>query len=171
MNAIEIHREGLRWAYDLLEMVMADVTPEMAHTQPPGIANPLAAIYAHAIIDLDAIPNMVLHGQPARYQTDWSGKTGISEVQWQSDLAWARRVRVDLPAAKAYGAAMFEAADAWLSKLDEAALAREVDLTGVGMGVHPVSWCISALITSHLNNMAGEISVLKGIQGAKGYPF
>jgi hypothetical protein len=168
MNAIEVHREGLRWAYELLEMVMADVTPELAHAHPPGIANPLAAIYAHALCDLDTIPHFLLQGKPTRFSTDWAGRTGISEPQWALELEWARRVRVDLPAAKAYGKAMYEAADAWLAGAD---LAREVDLSSMEIGKRTLSWCVTALITSHLNNMAGEISTLKGIQGAKGYPF
>lgn len=75
MDIITSHREALKWAADLLEMIMAAVTDEQAHWMPLGIANPLGATYAHA------------------------------------------------------------------------------------------------LVTSHTNNMAGEISALKGIQGAKGYPF
>lgn len=171
MNAIETHREALRWAYELLEMTMADVTPELAHATPPGVANPLAATYAHALSDLDVIPNHLLQGKPILFETDWKDKTGISEPQWFSDAEWARRVRVDLAAAREYGKAMYENADAYIASLNEEGLMREVDLSFVRLGTRPVSWCLTALIISHLNNMAGEISVLKGIQGVKGYPF
>jgi hypothetical protein len=34
-----------------------------------------------------------------------------------------------------------------------------------------VAWVLSALVISHMNNMIGESAVLKGIQGAKGYPW
>lgn len=171
MNAIETHREALRWSYELLEMVMDGVTDEIAHTHPPGLANPLAATYAHALVDLDVIPSLLLQGNLPLYETTWKDRTGISEPQWQSDPEWARRVRVDLPAARAYGTAAFEAADAYLAGLAEADLAREIDLTQQGLGVQTLNWCIAALIAAHLNNMAGEISVLKGIQGVRGYPF
>jgi hypothetical protein len=171
MNAIETHREGLRWAYELLEMVMDGVTGELAHANPPGIANPLAATYAHALVDLDVIPNLLLQGNPPLYETAWKDKTGISDPQWQSDLEWARRVRVDLPAAREYGKAAYRSADAYIAALNEADLTREVDLTANGLGVQTVSWCLTALVVAHLNNMAGEISVLKGIRGEKGYPF
>lgn len=171
MDTIAGYREGLRWAYELLEMVIADVTPEMAHATPPGLANPLAAIYAHAIVDLDIIPHFLLQGKPGLLQTTWAGQTGISDPQWQMTLEWARTVRVDLPTARVYAKAAHEAADAYISSLTDADLAREVDLTGVGLGVRPLSWCLTALVISHINNMIGEISVLKGIQGAKGYPF
>ncbi len=171
MNAVSSYREGLRWAYELLEMVMADVTPEQAHATPPGIANPLGAIYAHAIIDLDLIPHNLFQGKPGLFQTTWAGKTGISDPQWQMTLDWARRVEVDLPALQAYAKAAFESADAYLASLRDDDLEGEVDLTGVGFGMQKLSWCLSALVIGHLNNMAGEISVLKGIQGVKGYPF
>jgi hypothetical protein len=171
MNTIDIHREGLRWGFEMLEMVMADVTPELAHATPPGIANPLAAIYAHAIADLDAIPNFLLQGKPIMFETEWKDRTGISEPQWFSDFEWARRVTVDLPRAHEYAKAMYENADAYLDSLTESDLAREVDLSFAGLGTRTLSWCLTALVISHLNNMAGEISVLKGIQGIKGYPF
>jgi hypothetical protein len=171
MNAIDIHREGLRWGFEMLEMVMAGVTPELAHATPPGIANPLAAIYAHAIADLDAIPNYLPQGKPILFETEWKDKTGISEPKWHADFEWARRVKVDLPAARQYAQAMYKNADAYLASLMEDDLAHQVDLSFVGLGTRTLSWCISALVVGHLNNMAGEISVLKGIQGAKGYPF
>ena len=47
----------------------------------------------------------------------------------------------------------------------------QVDLSEAGLGVRTVDWLLSALLTSHINNMAGEISCLKGLQGGKGYPF
>lgn len=171
MDTISSYREGLRWAYELLEMVMADVTPEIAHATPPGIANPLAAIYAHAILDLDVIPNYLFQGKPGLFQSTWEGKTGISDPQWQATYDWARGVRVDLPVIQAYAKAAYESADAYLASLSERDLGREVDLTGVGLGIRPLSWCITALVISHLNNMVGEISTLKGIQGVRGYPF
>ena len=171
MNAIDIHKESLQWAYEILEMVMTDVTPEQAHQHPPGIANPIAATYAHALVDLDVIPSLLLQGNLPMYETTWKDRTGISEPQWASDFDWGRQVKVDLAAARAYGKAAHDAAQAYLDTLGETDLMREIDLTAQDLGVRTVSWCITALIASHLNNMAGEISVLKGIQGARGYPF
>ncbi|HJW91534.1 MAG TPA: DinB family protein [Anaerolineales bacterium] len=171
MDGIDVHREGLRWAFELLEMVMADVTPELVTWHPPGIANPLGAIYAHAIADLDAIINVILKGGEPLFAGEWQGKTGISEPRWVAELEWARTVQVDLPAARQYAQAMYENADTYLASLSPEDLDREIDLSANGLGVQTVSWCLTALVTSHLNNMAGEISTLKGLQGARGYPF
>jgi hypothetical protein len=128
MNALETHREAIEWANWLLEAVMADVTPEQAHWTPPGIANPLGALYAHA-------------------------------------------VQIDLDALRAYAKAVYASVLAYLDGLSEADLEREVDLSANGLGVRSVGWMLAALIAAHTNNMAGEISCLKGLQGAQGYPF
>lgn len=171
MDAIDVHREGLRWAFELLEMVMADVTPEQSAWHPPGVANPLGAIYAHAIAEPDAIVNVLLRGGDAMFTGEWQGRTGISEPRWTAELDWAHNVQVDLPLARQYARAMYENVDAYLASLELEDLEREVDLISKGLGVKTVSWCLTALVTSHMNNMAGEISTLKGLQGARGYPF
>ena len=75
MNANDVHLEALRWAYDLLGMVMADATDEMAHTMPPGTANPLASTYAHALLGLDHIPRVFLQGKAPLYEGAWAGRT------------------------------------------------------------------------------------------------
>lgn len=171
MGRIATHREGIRWASELLEMVMEDVTTEQAHWEPPGIANPLGAVYAHAICSLDCVVNILLQGGQPLFERTWVGKTGISEPRWVSELHWARNLKVDLPAARAYARAVYESAEEYLDKIHPEELDRQVDLSMQGLGMRTVSWCLTALATSHLNNMTGEISVLKGIQGSRGYPF
>jgi hypothetical protein len=80
-------------------------------------------------------------------------------------------VQIDLPALREYTAAVFAGADAYIASLEAASLDRELDLTANGLGKQSVSWVLSALVTGHVNNMAGEISALKGTLGAQGYPF
>jgi len=171
MNAISNHREAFKWATELLEMTMSNVTDEHAHWQPPGIANPLGATYSHALCAIDAVINILLQGKEPLYASSWSGKTGISDPQWASKLDWARSLRIELPKMREYAQAVYADIDAYIASLSEKDLSRELDLTEMGLGVRTINWCLLALVTSHTNNMAGEISVLKGLQGAKGYPF
>lgn len=171
MNAISALREDIKWANELLEMVMADVTPEQAHWQPPGIANPLGAIYAHAVFDEDAVINGMLQDGAPLFASTWSGKTGVDNPQMQLDLEWARGLIVDLAAMRQYAQAVYAAADAYVASLTEDDLDREIDLSGFGLGQRSLGWVLVALVASHVNNMAGEASCLKGLQGAKGYPF
>lgn len=171
MNALEIHREAIEWANWLLEAVMADVTPEQAHWTPPGIANPLGALYAHAVLDQDVIVNAMLKGGAPLYASSWADRCGVEDPRFQLDLEWARAVQIDLDALRAYAKAVYASVLAYLDGLSEADLEREVDLSANGLGVRSVGWMLTALIAAHTNNMAGEISCLKGLQGAQGYPF
>lgn len=50
-------------------------------------------------------------------------------------------------------------------------LARVLDLTSVGFGQMTVGTLLNRMVLGHIDNMTGEISVLKGLQGAKGYPI
>ena len=171
MNTINSHREALKWAVELLEMVMADVTDEQAHWLPPGLANPLGATYVHAVCALDGVINSLLQGQETLFATSWAGKTGSSDPQWAIEFEWARSLRVNLPQTKQFAQAVYAAADAYLASLNDEDLTREIDLSSMGLEPKSVNWILNALACGHVNNMAGEISVLKGIQGSKGYPF
>jgi hypothetical protein len=171
MNAIDSHREAFRWASELLEMVMADVTSEQTYWTPAGLANPLGATYAHAVCSADGIVQGILKGEAPLFDTTWAGKCGVNKPQLASSFDWARNLQVDLPALKEYAQAVYRNADEYIAALGEEDLDQERDISAAGLGVRSVNWILNVLITSHINNMAGEISVLKGLQGAKGYPF
>ena len=115
-------------------MVIDDVTPEQASWNPPGVANPLGATYAHAICGLDAVPNDLL-GKPRLFDTAWAGKTGISEPQIYSDFDWARGLKVDLSQVRKYARAAHVNADSLIASLSPEDLTREIDLTADGIGV------------------------------------
>lgn len=171
MNAIATHRQALRWGFEILHLVVADLTADQAHWPPPGIANPAGAQYAHAILAADAVALGMLQGGAPLFATSWAGKTGVSQPQPQATQEWARTVHVDLPALHAYAAAVAAAVDAFVAGLNDDDLDRMIDLSRVGLDQRELGWALSALVEGHLNNMAGEISVLKGLQGARGYPF
>lgn len=171
MDAIAYLREDMGWAHGLLELVMQDVTQQQLDWAPPGTANPLGATYAHALTSEDVLVHRWLQNAVPLMESEWKGRTGISEPQFGSDFEWARRVRVQLPAAQAYAQAVYTATDHYLASLEPAALDRVLDLSEQGFGPKTVAWVLSALVISHMNNMIGESAVLKGIQGAKGYPW
>lgn len=171
MDAISYLREDMRWAHELLELVMRDATQQQLDWAPPGRANSLGATYAHALTSEDVIVQRWLQGAVPLMESGWKGKTGVSEPQFGSDFEWARRVRVDLPAAREYAKAVYAATDHYLASLEPAALDRVLDLSKLGFGPKTVAWALSALVIAHLNNMIGESAALKGIQGAKGYPW
>jgi hypothetical protein len=171
MNGINSIREGIQWGNEILEMVMADVTDEQARWAPPGVANPIGALYAHAYLAADGVVHGLLQSVPPLYATTWAGRVGVEAPQMNLALDWARGLQPDLAALRQYGQAVNEAVSAYTVKLGDDDLDREIDLTGAGLGVRTVGWALNALVAAHHNNMAGEISALKGVQGAQGYPF
>jgi hypothetical protein len=160
-SSLDIHREALHWAFNLLEQVMSDVSQEQACWTPPGIANPIGATYAHAICEMDALVKM-LAGKPILFETTWAGKTGISEPLLNQDFDWVRRVEVDLDLAREYARAVYLHTDAALAELSPADLERELDLTAWIGGTHG-RLRLSALVTGHLHNMAGRFLHSKAV--------
>jgi hypothetical protein len=179
MDAITLLRQQLRDAHALLEAIMQDVTPEAAHWMPPGQANPVGATYAHLVLFEDrTINGVLLHRQPL-YETAWSGKTGFSESmpregeEWQDYAPWTRRVQIDLAAIHAYAQAVYDNTDQYLASLTPQDLDLSFDLSGVGMPSSgtTLGWILGRRIVGHVDNIAGEISCLKGLQDLRGYPF
>ena len=171
MHATTLLREQIQQAHAFLEATMEGVTPEQAHWTAPGVTNPLAATYVHAIASEDLAINMVLKGGTPLYASSWTEQTGINEVQPLTTVEWAHRVRIDLPTTRSYAQAVHAATDAYLATLTDEDLTKDLDLTSFGLGQMTVSALLSRMVLGHIDNMCGEISVLKGLQGAKGYPI
>jgi hypothetical protein len=164
-------------AHQLLEATMADVTQAQADYVPAGIANPLGATYAHVIWSEDAVVQGMLQGSAPLSASSWAGRTGLSEPmpspgpEWAGYADWTRRVKIDLPALRQYAQAVEAATEAWIASLSEADLDRPIDMSFIGLGEQPLASAIGILVMNHLGTETGEISVLKGLQGARGYPF
>jgi hypothetical protein len=177
MDAISLLRSQLNIAHQTMEGTMEGVTPEMAHWMPPGRANPIGASYAHVVQAEDAIVNGIFKQQAPMFASQWLNKTGFSEPmptvgpEWANYAAWTRRVKVDLPALREFAQAVYANTEQYLADLKPEDLDRRLDLSSIGMGHVNLGWAISMLVIGHINNIAGEISCLKGVQGAQGYPF
>ena len=172
MDALAILRQQFKECNEWLEATMAGVTPEQAHWKPAGSANPLGATYAHALMTQDYVANMAIKGGAPLAATTWAKKVGISEPPPKDEITawalWARLVQVDLAALKAYGQAVAASVDQMLMALTETELSRSVTTP---FGTSTVQFLISGAIIGHTHNHAGEISCLKGLQGARGYPI
>jgi hypothetical protein len=174
MDAVSLFRQQLQDAHWILEETMKDVTAEQAHWAPPGVANPLGASYAHAVMSVDFIINGMLRGGAPLAMSTWAGKIGLSEPPppptepWDK---WGRQVRIDLSALREYAQAVHKAADEYLASLSDDALSRPLDLSAFGVGEQTVAWLLTNAVVGHIAGHCGEVSCLKGLQGAKGYPF
>ncbi len=174
-------RMQAQMAFQMLEGVMQGVNAEQLHWVPPeGIANPIAAQYAHVVLGKDSAVHHMFKGEQPLYASTWADRHGLSELppprspetgrlpDWSE---WARRVRMDLPAFNAYAQAVYASIDAYLASLDDAAMERMIDLSSIGMGERKSGFVLSMILLGDTFSHCGEISCLKGLQGLKGYPF
>jgi len=171
-------RAQMKSAHWLLEETLSDVTDEMVRFAPPGKALPIGAAYVHYVSGEDWAIHSVFKGVAPLMAGPWAGRTGVSEPQpapgddWAARFeAWSRRVRVNLPAFRAYAKAVYEATDAYLATLADPELTREVDLSAIGLGKQTIGFVLNNSLLGHAYCHCGEISALKGVQGKKGYPF
>lgn len=163
MNAARSISYGLGVAWDGLQEMMADVTPEAAHRIPPGAAVPVAALYLHTVYLVDAVIHRLLQDRPPLWDTGgWAGKVG---TQVDPDLGsdWARTARIDLAAAREYAHLVYASTCAYVAGLEEDDLDRVIPSnlsrsTTLGQLLH-------SLVIWQLGARCGEISALKAVQG------
>ena len=171
MDGIDLLRQQFRESNDLLGATMQGVTGDQAHWKPGGTANPLGATYAHIVLVQDLVANVLVKRGAALATTTWTGKLGVSEPPPSDDPTgwsqWARLVKVDLDALRDYSQAVQTSVDQVLVSLSDADLNRKVETP---FGTSTVLFLINNALIGHTHGHTGEISCLKGLQGAKGYP-
>ena len=172
MDVISLLSQQVRSAHEIVEGTVADLTAEQAQWDPAGKAIAAGPLYVHVSAAEDLFLNMVVGRQPLAMGA-YAGKTGISEpypVQGGYD-EWAKRVEIDLPQVREYVQAVFKNTEEYVAGLTPEELDRELDLTSAGLGKMSLGAFITITSVIHPSNHIGEISCLKGLQGAKGYPF
>lgn len=176
ITALQLLKDQLENTRETFEGTVEDITPEMLSPDPGGKALPLGATWAHLVFSEDVIVQGMMQGKAPLHVTTWEGKTGASapmpamDENWsQNNEAWSKSVVIDLPQFRAYEQAVYAATDAYVASLKDEDLEREVDLGHEGK--RTLAHLFSSFVIGHTNNLAGEISVLKGIQDKKGYQF
>lgn len=176
ITPLQLIKDQLKAAHDLFLSTGADIKEEDVHTQPGGQAFPLGATYAHLVFSEDVIVQGMIQGKAPLFQTDWKDKTGASapmpnmDENWDTNnKEWNKTVKIEMAKLHEYEKAVFAATDAYVNSLTDADLEKEIDLGSWGKKTVAVLLC--EFVIGHTNSLAGEISVLKGVAGSKGYPF
>jgi hypothetical protein len=160
--------------HNVLEGTMAGVTAEHAHWLPPGKAHPIAASFAHVAMGEDYFVRYRGQGLPAFYSSEWAGKTGFPPPPGSPPAPpfmtdeFARTTRFHLPQLMDYGRAVFQHTEEFIRTAPDADLNRDFDWMGAKI---PFGLFLATVGAPHVANHCGEISVVKGLQGLKGYPF
>lgn len=173
MNTVKLIRDELNHAHEAFDGTMDGVTDEVAHRQPGGTAHPIGSRYAHMIVSEDMMINGLLKGGAPLLATSWAGKTGLEDPQpaFITTLEWAQTVKVDLDAMNKYAQAVFEATDEYLATLNDDDLDQSIDLAEQNLGTWSLGAFLINFVLSHVRDIMGEVSALKGVYGLQGYPF
>ncbi|MDQ3099041.1 MAG: DinB family protein [bacterium] len=175
-TALQLIKDQLKSSIDLFENTAADILIEHIHKDPGGKAFPIGASYAHLVFSEDMIVQGMLQGKAPLSQTSFKDKTGADSAMpamdesWDSaNQNWSKSVKIDLPQMREYAKAVHVATTEYVNSLKDEDLEKEIDLGN--WGKQKLSQILTGFIIGHTYSLAGELSALKGIQGAKGYPF
>ncbi len=166
MDLTDVLLAHVHHAHRWLEMAIDNVTPEMLAWQPPAAANPIGAVYQHAVGTEDWFIHPLFQQKPTVWDSGgWGAKLGFESQsrQWDALKAFV----VDLPAFRSYMQAVFDASKAYVAGLTPLDLDQPVPFMGREWKMGDVLMIMGTHTATH----AGEIAALKGMQGAKGLPF
>mgnify|MGYP001104908383 CR=1 FL=1 len=157
MNTLELLQYSLDTAFDILGFVTADLTQEQTDWKPPGVASSIGSIMSHINAYVNFFVREVCIGK--KYEIFTSPLP--PEVMMKA-------VQVDILDMHERTKNLRKLTSEWLSTLTPEDLEVEVESN---IGTINVGQMIEAYIIWHINVHCGEISCLKGCQGAKGYPW
>ena len=171
MDSADAVKTAFAGAHMWFEGTTADITPGQANHAPPGTCHPIGALMAHVIQTEDVMLSaFVMGGKPSLWEREWGAKMGgplLVEFPAEPD----RAVKYDPAALREYSKAVFAQTDSYLSSLGSSQIESELDLTAAGMGKMPTATFLLTMLLGNTYAHTGEISTLKGLQGARGYPF
>ncbi|MDA0352497.1 MAG: DinB family protein [Chloroflexi bacterium] len=168
MDATETIRTAIDHAHGWFEGTCADLTAEQAAYVPAGTAHPISEIVTHVVQSEDFIVNSMILGQPSVWDTGgWEQKLGLPNVSRHTQEQ-AKSFTADLAALQPYKEAVYVSVASFVDGLTPQELEREIQ--GPAGPMRVVDALTNALLGNTLAH-TGEISALKGVQGATGYPF
>jgi hypothetical protein len=166
MNGVDVLKTAIAASHEWYQGTVADLTPEQAGYLPEGVVHPISELVTHVLQTEDYVITQVLQGQPTLWERDgWGDRLSLPFVV-RHDTETARSFKADVASLQPYAEAVYAQTDSYLNQLSETDLDREFDF-----GVRKMNLAQVLFIIMIGNTLAhtGEISALKGLQGAKGY--
>ncbi len=93
MDTLTIVRHETKSSYAWLENIVRDISHHQANWQPPGMANSIAATYAHTLISADVDLNRHFCGREPIITGQWGVRVGLHELfpddfRSDGDIRW-----------------------------------------------------------------------------------
>jgi DinB family protein len=164
MNNSTVLRMHISEAFDWLDQVVADLTPEQYAWQPEGSANPISKLHAHTLTSADFWMNLMGLRRPMLW-TEVSGKLGLPS-NWVE--LWGTEEPIKLSDMQDYSRRLREEGLPAVEALEDEVLEREI--TVPVFGERDVGF-VFRLAGTQVAIHTGEISAAKGLQGLQGLPF
>ncbi len=167
MEAKELLRDQFKATREMLDMTIADCTPEVLECSDDAwTINKIASLYAHVVLAEDMmVGGMGKAGDTVLNSGGWEEKLGISSVGLRQDEELAS-ITIDLEVFREYAKAVGAATDEFLTNATDEQLAKEI-----GSAKQPLITVLANIGVPHIAEHWGEIAALKGVQGLKGLPF
>jgi hypothetical protein len=168
MQVNEYIRQEMARVRMMVDRTMEGVTKELFNWAPPGSANTISATFAHLMNVEDNIIQKIIQDKASVWERDgWSAKTGIQKPpNIGEDWSEFKHRTIAIQPLHDYKTAVWAATDAYLELLKPEELDRMVTFS---RGERSTADLIILSASQSLNH-AGEIAVLKGIQGVQGFP-
>ena len=164
MKNSTVLRMHISEAFDWLDQVVADLTPEQYAWQPEGSANPISKLHAHTLTSADFWMNLMGLRRPMLW-TEVSGKLSLPS-NWIE--LWKTEAPIKLGDMQAYSQRLREEGLPAVEALEDEVLEREI--TVPVFGERDVGF-VFRLAGTQVAIHTGEISAAKGLQGLQGLPF
>ena len=164
MDTLSLLKQQVAGARRELNGVMQGVTQEIGNWQPPGLANSIVDLYFHTVSAQDRLLTRLEAARPTLIDK-WADRLKIP-ADFRHTPEASRALRADISTLSQYGEAVFADVDKFIGSLTAADMERMVD---GARGPVSIVTQIAALLATHTYEHIGEISAMKGVQGAKGY--
>ena len=169
MDGVEALRRAVNASHQWYQGTVADVTPEQANYRPPGTAHTIAETAAHILHGEDGVVNGMLRGRAPLWERGGYGeRLGIPYLM-SHDAVPAGQFQCDVQALQEYAQALYAETDEYFDSLTDADLDQESEVEM--LGTMTVADKLAMFFIGNVFAHTGEISAIKGVQGAKGYPF
>jgi hypothetical protein len=173
VTSIDLFRQTVKFATDTLEDTLRDVDQDLATWASESQAICIAGHYAHVVADQDyALHGILRQGATPLVAGEWRERAGMSEMPPGPGLPfdeWSRTTQLDFAQLRDYAGAVYAASEEQFATMTDADLDREVDLSQFGLGTQPLLFVLLAGWVGNPLMHCGEISLLKGLHGLRGY--